>query len=295
MSKFTEMMKEMILPAAHTNEDAVEPEAPAEASKAKEPDNVLTLPIASVKNLQIGYHGESLYLHKTTGDDLVIKEYIGGLEGSEYYGKVTANRFKTTVRYGRREEVNTNTHVDVYIPEDWCGELSVSTLYGIIATEDDWKTERFSAETRDGAIILKTVEAPRIHLVTASGPIQIDHAVGFTDLHSVSGEIIAEKIDGGASLGTSSSRISVAFFSLSNIIEAETLNGSIHLQLPKGCGMKVDGVSKRGDISSNIDELDIHTKPGNIRAVSGMLGTKPFQRVSVSNINGNISLNWTEE
>ena len=278
---------------------AVPAEAPVFASSSvpseEEPDNVLTLPIATVKNLQIGYHGETLHLFKSKETDLIIKEYIGGLEGSEYYGKVTANRFKTTVRYGRREEVNKDTHVEIYLPESWAGELQVSTQYGDIITEEDWKTDRFVAEATQGIISLKEVQAPRIRLVTSSGEIHIEHAVGFTDIHTVSGAIHADVIDGGASLETSDSIIDATFHSLSNIIEAETLNGSIALRLPKGYGMKIDGVSKRGDITSNMEELEIRTKPGNIRVISGMVGKKPFQRVSVSDINGNISLDWAEE
>ena len=68
-----------------------------------EPDNILEMDISSVKSLQIGYHAETIFLHKIDGNTLILKEYIGGLSGSEYYAKVSANRMKTTIRYGRRE------------------------------------------------------------------------------------------------------------------------------------------------------------------------------------------------
>ena len=69
-------------------------------------DNRLEMDITSVKNLQIGYHAETIYLRRSPDDRFIVEEYIGGLSGSEYYAKVTANRIKTTIRYGRREEVN---------------------------------------------------------------------------------------------------------------------------------------------------------------------------------------------
>ena len=80
--------------------------------------------ISTVKNLQIGYHGETIFLHKSSDDTFVLKEYIGGLSGSEYYAKVTANRIKTTIRYGRREEVDRNAYVEVFLPESCTASCS---------------------------------------------------------------------------------------------------------------------------------------------------------------------------
>ena len=76
----------------------------------------------------------------------------------------------------------------------------------------------------------------------------ITKAEGFTDIHSVSGTIIADDIKGGAKLATSSSPIQATFTFLNNIVECETLNGNIQLLLPENTGMKIDGISKRGKI-----------------------------------------------
>ena len=71
-------------------------------------------------------------LHKADDDTLTIKEYINGLSGSEYYAKVTANRFKTTIRYGRRETVNpvSYTHLFYY-------DYSEFTPGPVVQTEDE--------------------------------------------------------------------------------------------------------------------------------------------------------------
>ena len=256
-----------------------------------EPANILSLDISSVKVLQIGYQAETIFLHKTTEDSLTIKEYIN-YHASEYFAKITANRFKTTIRYGRREEVNMDSYVEVFLPENWSGELSISSQYGNIHSEDDWNFERFTAESSEGSIRLKSILAPRIRITTSMGPIQIEHAQGFTDIHSVSGAIIAYRIDGGAKLATSSAPIFANFESLNNIIECNTLNGDIQMALPENTGMKIDGISKTGDIQSEIDGITIKTKPGNIKNITGILGEKPYQDVRISTINGNITLNY---
>lgn len=255
-----------------------------------EPDNIVRLDISSVKNLQIGYQAETIFLKAAEGDELVIREYIAGLSGTEYYAKIAANRFKTTIRYGRREEVNHQTYVEVFLPASWHGELQLSSLYGDISTEDDWSLERLEIQANEGSVSLKTIEAPRIRIVTAVSPILVEKAVGFADLHSVSGTICAKSITGGAKLATSDAPIYASFESLNNIIECTTLNGTTNLILPKSCGIKVDGVSKRGCIVSDIEGLEIKVKPGNVSCVSGILGEKPYQNVKLSSINGDIIL-----
>lgn len=254
-----------------------------------EPDNIISQDISSVKNLQIGYQAETIFLKKSNDNLLSIHEYIGRT-AYEYLGKVTSNRFKTTIRYGRREEVNKNNYVIVYLPENWDGELTISTQYGHISSEDNWTLSRFAAETNDGNITLKTIAAPRIRLVSSNGSIQIEHSIGFTDLHCMSGTIVAKCIDGGAKLETSSGAIEAVFQSLNNTVECNTLHGNITLSLPTNAGMIVDGISKRGQIDTGIPELNVKEKPGNIKNITGTLGEKPYYNVRISNINGNISI-----
>lgn len=253
-------------------------------------DNILEMDISSVKNLQIGYHAETIYLYRSPDGHFVVEEYIGGLSGSEYYAKVTANRIKTTIRYGRREEVNRDTFVKVFLPETWRGELQLSSQYGNIFSEESLLFERFAAETMEGSISLKSITAPRIHMSCPVGNIRFERAEGFADLHSVSGSINAGAIAGGAKLETSSGSITAAFTFLNNIVECNTLNGPINLILPKNAGIRMDGISKTGTITSEIEGLTVQSKPGNKQCATGILGEKPFQNVRISTINGNIRL-----
>lgn len=256
---------------------------------AKVADNIIDIDIMSVKNLQIGYQAETLYLKKSSDDQLHIHEFIGNT-AYEYLGKITANRFKTTVRYGRREEVNRDNYVEIYIPDAWNGEISLSTQYGQISTEENWKFERFTAETSEGNIIIRTLEAPRIRLVAPNASIVIEHAIGYADLHSMSGTILAKRIDGGAKLETSSGPIEATFTSANNQIESNTVNADIVLTLPTDQGLNVDGISKRGEIETDREGLELKTKPGNIKVITGRIGEKPFQNVKISTINGNVNI-----
>ena len=121
-------------------------------------------------------------------------------------------------------------------------------------------------------------------------PVQIDQTTGFTDIHTVSGSIYVGSISGGAKLETSNAPIFAAFESLNNVLECNTQNGTMELVLPTGTGMKVDGISKRGSITSQIEGLEIKIKPGNVSWISGILGEKPYQNVRLSSINGDILL-----
>ncbi|MCD8019866.1 MAG: DUF4097 domain-containing protein [Clostridiales bacterium] len=262
----------------------------AERQLQSEPDHVLELDISSVKTLQIGYHAETIFLYAAEGNTFLLREYIAGLSGSEYYAKVSANRFKTTIRHGRREEVNRDTYVEVFLPTSWHGELSLSSQYGSITTDTDWELERFTTETTEGTITVQGIKAPRIHLSSSVSALHIERAEGFVHMHSVSGPIMAGTIAGGGRLETSGSPIRAAFSSLNTIVECNTTSGDIELTLPPSGGMIIDGASKRGNITSEIAGLDVKTKPGNIKVVTGTLGTKPFQKIRISTINGNIHL-----
>ena len=251
------------------------------------PDNVITLDISTVKTLQIGYQAETLFLSHAEDDQLTIKEYIG-YTAYEYLGKVNANRFKTTIRYGRREGVNTKSYVEIFLPKFWHGELLLYTQYGHITCKDSIEVERFAAETSEGSITLSEIKAPRIRLVSSSNSILLEKATGFADIHTTSGNIVVHSIEGGAKLESTTGVIDASFIALSNIVECGSLSGNIQLTLPKEGGINVDGITKTGEISTSIDALSIKNKPGNIKNIVGSMGENPFQNVRISTINGSI-------
>lgn len=253
------------------------------------PDNIITLDIAPVKTLQIGYHAENILLYHAEDDQFTLKEYIG-YTAYEYLGKITSNRFKTTIRYGRREEVSHDTYVEIFLPADWHGELLLYTQYGYITCRETLELERFAAETSEGTITLKEIKAPRIRLASSSNSVTLEKGKGFVDVHTTSGDIHVISIEGGARLETSTGQIKANFESLNNVVECNSLHGHMELTFAEACNISVDGISKTGEISSDIENITIRMKPGNVKNVVGMRGHKPFQNVRLTNINGNIVL-----
>ena len=253
------------------------------------PDNIITLDISSVKALQIGYHAENILLYFAEDDRFVLKEYIGNT-AYEYLGKVTSNRFKTTIRYGRREEVNHDTYVEIFLPKNWNGELQLYTQYGYITCQEVLNLERFAAETSEGTITLKRINAPRIRLASSSNSVILEKGQGFVDIHTTSGDIEAISVEGGARLDTTTGRITANFESLNNVVECNSLSGDMDLTFADICNINVDGITKTGEIQSEIDNVTVRMKPGNVKNVVGTRGEKPFQNVRLTTINGNIHL-----
>ncbi|MDO4975948.1 MAG: DUF4097 family beta strand repeat-containing protein [Eubacteriales bacterium] len=253
------------------------------------PDNVLKLDLSTVKALQIGYHAETIFVKTSEENEMILEEYIG-YTAYEYLAKVNANRFKTTIRYGRRESVNTKSYVVITLPKSWHGELMLYTQYGHISSKDTLILERLAAETSEGSITLSEVKAPRIRLVSSCNCILLEKAEGFADIHTTSGAIAAYEIDGGAKLETSTGIIDASFEHLSNVLECSTLSGDIQLTLPKAGGMNVDGITKTGEVSSELEGISVKIKPGNVKNVYGTIGEKPFQNVKINTINGSISI-----
>ncbi len=253
------------------------------------PDNIITLDIASVKTLQIGYHAENILLYYSENDEFTLKEYIG-YTAYEYLGKVTANRFKTTIRYGRREEVNHDTYVEIFLPKSWHGELLLYTQYGYITCQETMDLERFAAETSEGTITLKEIRAPRIRLASSSNSVTLEKGKGFVDVHTTSGSIDVISVEGGARLETTTGQITANFESLNNVVECNSLSGNMELTFADACNISVDGITKTGQIQSDIENVTIRMKPGNVKNVVGTKGEKPFQNVRLTSINGNIIL-----
>ncbi len=255
----------------------------------REPDNIISMDISSVKTLQVGYHAENILLGYAEDDRFTLREYIG-YTAYEYLAKVTANRFKTTIRYGRREEVSHDTFVEIFIPRNWHGELLLYTQYGYIVCREPIETERFAAETSEGTISLTKITAPRIRLASSSNSVTLEEGKGFVDIHTTSGDISVGSVEGGARLDSTSGEIRASFAALNNVVEGNTLRGNMDLTFSEECSISVDAISKTGEITSGIDGIDIRLKPGNVKNAVGTRGKKPFQNVRLTTINGNITL-----
>ena len=253
------------------------------------PDNVIQMDISAVKTLQIGYHAETIFLHITEEESFTLKEYIG-YTAYEYLAKVNANRFKTTIRYGRRENVNTDTYVDIYLPASWKGELLVYTQYGSIRCQDSICLERLASESSEGSIDFHELKVPRIRLASSNNSVHVDKVVGFADIHTTSGSIRVDSIDGGAKFETSTGEMTATFHSLNNVVQCDSLSGKMNLTFTEGCNINVDGITKRGEITSHIEGIEVRQKPNNVKNVIGQFGAKPYQNVKLSTINGSIEL-----
>lgn len=253
----------------------------------EKPDHVITLDISAVKTLQIGYQAETIFLSHSDDQNLIINEYIG-YNAYEYFGKVNANRFKTTIRYGRRESVNTKAFVEIFLPKTWHGEFLLYTQYGHISCTDTIEVERFAAETSEGAITLTEIIAPRIRLASSSNSILLENATGFADIHTTSGNIVCHNLHGGLKFETTTGGIDATISSLNNVAEFSSLSGNMQITLPTDGGIVMDGITKRGKISSMVEGLEIRQKPGNVLNIVGSIGEKPFQNVKFSTINGSI-------
>lgn len=254
-----------------------------------EPDNVVKMDLSTVKTLQIGYHGETIFLEMIDGDELILKEYIG-YTAYEYLAKVNANRFKTTIRYGRREKVDTKAYIEIFLPRNWHGEFLVYTQYGHISCKDTIHLDRFAAESSEGSLTFNEIIAPRIRLASSSNVVTVEKAIGFADIHTTAGKILAGDINGGAKLETSTGKIDASFSGLNNVVECNTLSGVMDLHFTEDCNINVDGITKTGEIISEIEGVEVKAKAGKAKVVTGQHGQKPFQNVKLSTINGSINL-----
>ena len=125
---------------------------------------------------------------------------------------------------------------------------------------------------------------------SSSNSVTLEKGKGFADIHTTSGNIDVISVEGGARLETSTGQIKADFESLNNVVECNSLSGDMELTFSDACNINVEGITKTGEIRSDIENITIRMKPGNVKNVAGIKGEKPFQNVRLTSINGNIIL-----
>lgn len=204
--------------------------------------NTIELPADKVAELEVRYTSRNIQLYPTTGDKIVIKEYLITDE-EEGKAEVTyeeipgeeAGRKKVTVA-GNQDKVITvfgfaggNERIEIYLPVSGLNRLTLSVKSGSITALDDFaieldelnvvaksgnirwqatKAERAKFEAKSGTIRLKGVEA-KLAVETGSGSINVEDVVGDMAIAAGSGTVKVLDAVGAIAVATGSGSVTV--------------------------------------------------------------------------------------
>ena len=246
--------------------------------------NQISLPLKEIEKVKISYLAESITLKQSLDGGLLVKEYMNRDE-PEFYADVVQGNEQIHIRHGRRKGITLRSRVEVFIPEDWHGDLTVSNISCDIMSQCDWTLATFNAKSVSGSIDLKTITADKINLFSSLGTLGLKQCTGEVDLNTSNGNIYVKEVIGGGNFSSLSGRIKVYFKELNSAVRISSETGDVQLHLPLDPNFELDAVSATGAIDSSFTKLTSHPLQNKVH---GFVGHPPYQDINISTTTGDI-------
>lgn len=268
--------------------------------------NTQELDLAGVESLEINYKGCSMDVQFFEGDSdkLVVKEYMFEEVSQGQLAKIerSPDGKKLVVASGRTRNVMMiggimvgNERVEVYLPVEYRGALSVSATSGDIRSKMDLELGgSFKAETSSGDIQLQSVSASETTAGATSGDITLDKVAGTGSITASSGKIIVRSVTGDFSVETTSGDVKLE--EISSGVKVRTSSGDITL----------DGVEGAAALSATSGQIMVSewNGSGSVRTSSGdmvlrvgtvdgdltLLSTSGDIRLQANEVGGNLGV-----
>ncbi|QHQ62883.1 DUF4097 family beta strand repeat protein [Anaerocolumna sedimenticola] len=200
--------------------------------------NTQNVSLDGIQTLTIDYYADDVTFYEGDTSELILNEYMSYTPNDDDLTRIIKNGSKARLD-GRRDNYrgwffnfNRSSRVEIYLPSDYKGELSVSTSSGNISSDMVFAVRKFKASCSSGDIKLTEVYAENIDAATSSGNISIDKAEGTRNIRATSGDI---KILGGeGDTGVSSASGNITIEASKGSLEAEASSGDITIRNSSG-------------------------------------------------------------
>ncbi len=221
--------------------------------------------------VKVTTHRGDVTLDDVKGDVYVSLE--GGSKGSVRATKIVGN----VVLQGRIDDIDL-TQVDgtVRLNGDFFGSMRLAGITKNVSIQTSRTTLEFAK--LDGDLNL---ESDELRVNNVLGPVKLTTRSKEIHLDGISGDLRVENSNGGVEVHTSDAK------PVGNI-EINTQRGDVRLVLPSTSGFQVDAQTRRGDMRSDFEELQIKSDHGR-STMNGNVG-KGGGRVQINSDNGDISI-----
>lgn len=250
--------------------------------------NQVQLSLNDIWRVDIGYISESIQVFQGEENELVVKEFMNRSDPA-LFATVTHDSNGVKVRHGRRTGVfGLRSRIEVYLPADWAGYLSLSSVSGSITSKAVWSLSTLTCKTVSGEISFHEVAATTIRMSATSGSVRMDRAAGNMELHSISGSVRVEAAEGNGHFRTTSGSVRINFTMLDGNVDASSISGGVRLGLPEDAAFEFDARTTSGGIHTGFDECLTFQRRN---AAHGFVGSAPFYQVRASSTSGGIHVN----
>ena len=226
--------------------------------------NTIEIPLSEVGALDVTYTSRSIKVYPTSGDTVVIKEYLldehkEGLATVTYEEMTGENsgRKKAIVK-GNQDNVITvfgfnagTERIEIYLPERGLDSLQIKLGSGSVSSQENfaWDGKNLQVTTGSGSIKWQDTTAKTVQFTSGSGSIKLKGIEAELQVTVSSGSIRLEDIAGNMTLASGSG--SVKGSDIKGVMNVATGSGSITVQDLTGGGAFATG---SGSIKVNIKE-----------------------------------------
>ncbi len=286
--------------------------------------NTLIFNMGDFQKLQLDYDAEDIHVLKSENDKIVIYEYMNENIKS-YYARTTHKNGELIVTEGKRPRSSGfESYIELHIPSDYKGSLSLHTTSGTIKSEFPLNiSDNFSVDTTSGVIGVSSVNASIVSLATTNGTIKgesltsssikvvstngnlsfeninadkieiqttnadtrINEASGLISYESKGGNLTASDINGAGSFNAlGDGSVNVSYNDVIGDIYIYSKNGRLELKLPSQLAFKFSATTKGGVIDTSFTD-QLTVTDG---TAAGIVGSTPDIAIVMETQNGDI-------
>lgn len=267
--------------------------------------NTLTFDTEDFESLRLDYDADDLQLLESDSNKVIVKEYMNENKKS-YYARTYKQNDELVITEGRRPRRSSfKSYIELYIPKDYTGSLSLHSTRGTIKSEIALNLSgEFSVDTTSGRMIISNTKAAKIGAASTNGSLSFDNiaadeislkttnaatslkeVTGVIDYQSKGGKLTAVKLQGSGSFNASGEgSIDLSFTAVTHDIFAYSKNGTLTVTLPKELAFKFSATTKEGSIDTTFSDQLIMTE----NTFAGAVGTSPAITIELKTRNGAI-------
>lgn len=292
--------------------------------------NTVVFDAGEAQRIRLDYDADDIRLLAGEAGTITLKEYMNE-DKKEYYANTSIANGELSVSEGTRpRRTEFASHVELLLPPDYEGGLSLHSTSGIVASDIPLRlAEGFSADTTSGAVRLSDIQAATIRLTTTSGTVEgdalaataleltstsgkvtlrtveadtiqidttsadtfISDAAGAVAYRGKSGALSLEGLRGSGTFQASGDgNIEAAFREVTGDISVSTKNGAIEIGLPADAAFDFSATTKEGEITTPFGDA-LTVAEG---TAAGVVGTSPAVTVSLETRNGDIRVSTAD-
>lgn len=251
--------------------------------------NTQEIPLGQTQRISISYISESIIVHVTDGETVILKEYLND-DNPDLYARIQVDDTAIQIRHGERPKFLSmlRGYIELHLPRKFFGALHAKTISGRIEGRGSLVLSELTMNNTSGKIMLESVTAGSAVLSTVSGSVEVASLKAEADVHTTSGSIRVGNAEGDGEYKSVSGSVQVNYGAVTGDLGLSSTSGRVRLVVPPLLSFRLEARSISGGISTPFTG----SLSGGRHALSGTVGTGEAKQVDIrlNTISGRIEL-----